>query len=111
MRCSALQCVVVRCSVLQCVANKGCCVTGESPAEFMLQHIAACCSVLQRIAVRCSVCIGGCYRTLHRVVLCCIVLQCIAVRVTDEVHAGFALGIKDALALEIRTFEVRGFFF
>jgi len=66
-----LQCVAVCYSVLQRVA--ACCS--------VLQCVAVCCSVLQRVAACCSVfqCVAVC-SVLQCVAGCCIVLQCVAVR-------------------------------
>ena len=47
----------------------------------MLQCVAVCCSVLQRVVVCCSVlqCVEVCCSVLQRVVVCYSLLQCVAV--------------------------------
>jgi len=66
-----LQCVAVCCSVLQRVA-----VCRSVP-----WCVAVCCSVLQCVAVYCSVsqCVAECCSELHFVIVCGSVLQCVAV--------------------------------
>jgi len=66
------------CSVLQCVAV--CCSVLQC-----VQCDAVCCSVLQCVAVCCSVCsvlqcVAECCRVLQSVAECCSVLQCVAAR-------------------------------
>jgi len=95
-----VQCVIVcGCTVLQCVKTSQ---WATSKGESMLQHIAACCpayySVLQSVAVCCSVLpcvavccsvsrshdrrrqrVSQCCSMLQRVAACCSVLQCVEI--------------------------------
>jgi len=63
----------------------------------MLQHDAACCSVLQRVAAGCSkFCCGAVYcntqgmlcSVLQHVEVCCSVLQCVALCCSVLQHSG-----------------------
>jgi len=68
-----LQCVAVCCSVMQRVA--------VSCSE--LQCVAVCCGVLQRVVLQCVTSLGFVQLSVYAVVLCvavrCSVLQCVAV--------------------------------
>ena len=66
--CAVLQCVAVCGSVLQRVAVRG-------SLQLLLQCAAVCCSVLQRVAVR-----GSLQLLLQCAAACCSVLQRVAVR-------------------------------
>jgi len=68
-----LQCVAVCCSVLQRVAVSFC---DRNRLCVEDAPVAVCCSVLQCVAVCCSV--------LQRVTVCCSVLQCVAVSFCGE---------------------------
>ena len=83
-------CVAVCCSVLQCVAECLQCVysvftVGLQYVCSVLQWVAVCCSVcavcLQCVAVCCSVmqCVTACCSVSQCVAVCCSVLQCVAV--------------------------------
>jgi len=66
--CSVLQCIAVCMSVLQRVILLQ---AQETYKQGNYWHVAVCCSVLQCVAVCCSV--------LRHVALCCNALQCVAV--------------------------------
>ena len=69
----------VRCSVLQCLAV--CCSVDTCRLFLPGSRAAECCSVLQCLAVCCSVLqsVAVCCRVLQSVAECCRVLQCVAV--------------------------------
>jgi len=76
-----LRCVAVYCSVLQCATvlqrvnfNSVLlrCILNGVAVEIVLQRVAMRCSVLQCVAVCCSVC-----SVLQCVAVCCRVLQCV----------------------------------
>jgi len=65
-----LHCVALCCIALQCVAQ--CAADGYSlmSQDMRTNHVAVCCSVLQRVAACCSM--------LQYAAVCCIVLHCVA---------------------------------
>jgi hypothetical protein len=59
----------------------------RSSRTAMLYCVAACCAVLQRVALCCSVlrCVAACYAVLQHVTLCCSMLCCVAACCTRSV--------------------------
>ena len=79
--CSVLQCVAVYCSVLHCASQSvAACVAVVRTHTALLQHAAVCCSVCYNVSVTtcCSMCCSG-SRAHHPPLACCSVLQCVAV--------------------------------
>jgi len=92
VQCSALQCVAVRCCALQYVSIRlaiqlqkwePCTNSQNSDIQslYMQSCDAACGSMLQFVAVHCSVLMYViCSHVMQCVAVCCSALQCIAVR-------------------------------